>query len=266
MCAFAVVNFELAKIHKMKRLIVPRHARQQNRTIINRSTDMDGNLYPQVEPPGTGDDYSQHEQQQWDDASDDFVFVEPVTGPEAAAALQFSALSSSLLNAPADLSFTPHHFGVHSGIDPRVRVVPQVPTPFCGAGLGRHQPHPSALGFAAPDGYLGHPVSMFQAVDSEQFAEEQGCNSSPLGTAGAAGPFHPTANPSPSNRLSGMAYNIQPQLSANSLNHAHAIQDSSSPEANDSQDGQGQGKPHRRGYQACQNCRSRKVKCDLGSK
>ncbi|KIW64770.1 hypothetical protein PV04_09680 [Phialophora macrospora] len=60
-----------------------------------------------------------------------------------------------------------------------------------------------------------------------------------------------------------MAYNAHQQLPVNGLTNVHAYKASSSPEPGD---GHGaHGKPHRRGYQACQNCRSRKVKCDLGS-
>jgi hypothetical protein len=60
-----------------------------------------------------------------------------------------------------------------------------------------------------------------------------------------------------------MAYNGQSVQPA----HSSAVQGytaTSSPEPNEGQQN-AQEKPHRRGYQACQNCRSRKVKCDLGS-
>ena len=60
-----------------------------------------------------------------------------------------------------------------------------------------------------------------------------------------------------------MAYNSHPPLPANNSVDAHAYKNSSSPEPGNNQGAQG--KPHRRGYQACQNCRNRKVRCDLGS-
>ena len=85
--------------------------------------------------------------------------------------------------------------------------------------------------------------------------------SQPLPT-GYLGPVAPTYHPiahSPPN-WPGMAYNVNPQHSANKLTSAHAFQDSSSPEACDDRSAQDPGKLHRRGYQACQNCRSRKVK------
>lgn len=59
-----------------------------------------------------------------------------------------------------------------------------------------------------------------------------------------------------------MAYQIN-QQPANDQSNTHVYQESSSPEPRGNQ-GAAE-KPHRRGYQACQNCRSRKVKCDLGS-
>jgi hypothetical protein len=98
------------------------------------------------------------------------------------------------------------------------------------------QPHFSPLGFPAPNGYLGVPNH----------------------TA-----FQPTAY-SPPGSWPAMAYNAHQQLPLNDLTNVHAYKASSSPEPGDSHGAQG--KPHRRGYQACQNCRSRKVKCDLGSK
>lgn len=48
-------------------------------------------------------------------------------------------------------------------------------------------------------------------------------------------------------------------------NHHKPIDDSLSPEAPEPGTLDGQRHPHRRGYQACQRCRERKVKCDLGS-
>lgn len=48
-------------------------------------------------------------------------------------------------------------------------------------------------------------------------------------------------------------------------NYHKPIDDSLSPEPSDPGTLDGQRNPHRRGYQACQRCRERKVKCDLGS-
>lgn len=64
-----------------------------------------------------------------------------------------------------------------------------------------------------------------------------------------------------------MGYNAGGQLSGSSLTDSSlyknesASPDSSDPTASLPRDG----RPHRRGYQACQRCRERKVKCDLGS-
>ena len=62
--------------------------------------------------------------------------------------------------------------------------------------------------------------------------------------------------PSPSSApysFSSMAYNSHQQLPANNLATAHPYKGSSSPEPET--DLGAQGKPHRRGYQACQHCR-----------
>ncbi len=84
----------------------------------------------------------------------------------------------------------------------------------------------------------------------------------PDGYLGAASSLQLTAS-SPSSPWPGMAYNAHQQMPLNDSTDAHAYKTSSSPEAADNHGDLG--KPHRRGYQACQNCRSRKVKCDLGS-
>lgn len=66
-----------------------------------------------------------------------------------------------------------------------------------------------------------------------------------------------------------MAYTASSQFSPELVRTDSYSKDSSSPEPagsesqpRDGRDGRG---PHRRGYQACQRCRERKVKCDLGS-
>lgn len=67
--------------------------------------------------------------------------------------------------------------------------------------------------------------------------------------------------------LPGMAYTPSGQLSVADLARSSAYNhDSLSPDPSESNAAQGRdGRPHRRGYQACQRCRERKVKCDLGS-
>lgn len=67
-----------------------------------------------------------------------------------------------------------------------------------------------------------------------------------------------------------MAYNYPGQVPAADLAHAGLYKaDSYSPEpgAEGATQSRADNRPqHRRGYQACQRCRERKVKCDLGSK
>ncbi|KIV87888.1 hypothetical protein PV11_03405 [Exophiala sideris] len=63
-----------------------------------------------------------------------------------------------------------------------------------------------------------------------------------------------------------MAYNHLGQLSAADLARSGAFKsDSLSPDPSNNDATQADNRPHRRGYQACQRCRERKVKCDLGS-
>ncbi|KIW33165.1 uncharacterized protein PV07_00036 [Cladophialophora immunda] len=110
-----------------------------------------------------------------------------------------------------------------------------------GHGLGSAQVQPQPpLGLAPPDGYLGVGVATLSA-------------------------FQPAA-PHYSSALPAMAYNAHPQLPTTSVIHPNTFKNSSSPEPGDLHAAQPrEGKPHRRGYQACQRCRERKVKCDLGS-
>lgn len=75
--------------------------------------------------------------------------------------------------------------------------------------------------------------------------------------------FQPTVK-SPPGTWPAMAYNGHQHYSTNNLSNTHNYKASSSPEPGESNGAQG--KPHRRGYQACDGCRARKVKCDLGSK
>ncbi|EXJ78890.1 hypothetical protein A1O1_09292 [Capronia coronata CBS 617.96] len=64
-----------------------------------------------------------------------------------------------------------------------------------------------------------------------------------------------------------MGYNAASQLSGAGLTGSTAYKNESlSPESSDpTATLPRDGRPHRRGYQACQRCRERKVKCDLGS-
>ena len=71
---------------------------------------------------------------------------------------------------------------------------------------------------------------------------------------------YPRASNRPPSNRPGMAYSAQQQHPTDVLDTTRAFPDSSSPEASEGRAPQDQGKPHRRGYQACQNCRSRKVK------
>ncbi|EXJ65909.1 uncharacterized protein A1O5_10885 [Cladophialophora psammophila CBS 110553] len=96
------------------------------------------------------------------------------------------------------------------------------------------------LGLAPPDGYLGVGVATLSAFE-------------PVG-------------PLISSALPAMAYSAHPQLPASTAVHANTFKSSSSPEPSDFNVAQPrEGRSHRRGYQACQRCRERKVKCDLGS-
>lgn len=65
-----------------------------------------------------------------------------------------------------------------------------------------------------------------------------------------------------------MAYSASGQFAnlAQSSTYQNVTDDSLSPEASDGGPRDAQRGPHRRGYQACQRCRERKVKCDLGSR
>ncbi|OAG44442.1 hypothetical protein AYO21_01438 [Fonsecaea monophora] len=104
------------------------------------------------------------------------------------------------------------------------------------------QPQPPLpLGIAPPDGYLGVGVATLSPSQA---------TAPPFGSA-----------------LPAMAYNAHPQLPSNNAIHSNTFKDSTSPEPSDNNATQvpREGKPHRRGYQACQRCRERKVKCDLGS-
>ena len=68
------------------------------------------------------------------------------------------------------------------------------------------------------------------------------------------------------NKAMAMAYTASSQFSPELARTESYSKDSSSPEPPgfESQPRDSRG-PHRRGYQACQRCRERKVKCDLGS-
>ncbi|OAP62580.1 hypothetical protein AYL99_01807 [Fonsecaea erecta] len=116
--------------------------------------------------------------------------------------------------------------------------------PVVGHGLGpvqlQPQPNYSPLGLAPPDGYLGVGIATLPAFQA------------------AAPPY--------SSALPAMAYNAHIQLPANNVIQSNSFKNSSSPEPADATAAQPrEGRPHRRGYQACQRCRERKVKCDLGS-
>ncbi|KAJ9604202.1 zinc finger transcriptional activator [Cladophialophora chaetospira] len=97
------------------------------------------------------------------------------------------------------------------------------------------------------------PPSSSGAAVAGQFVESPGY----LGVVQLSSQFDPA-----SSRLA-MAYHAHQQPATNDLNDTRAYKASSSPEPKGSHGAPD--KPHRRGYQACQNCRSRKVKCDLGS-
>ncbi|KIX92403.1 uncharacterized protein Z520_11878 [Fonsecaea multimorphosa CBS 102226] len=159
-------------------------------------------------------------------------------------------LAAALPSAMLDLS------DFESGVGDAVAPPPPPPPPptIGGAGLmaghGQHglgadqlQPHwqpQHPLGVAPLDGYLGVGVATHSA-------------------------FQPVAPPY-SSALPAMAYNAHPQLPANNGIHSNTFKNSSSPEPDESNAVQPrEGRPHRRGYQACQRCRERKVKCDLGS-
>lgn len=92
------------------------------------------------------------------------------------------------------------------------------------------------------------------------------------GYFGALEPHPPSSVIAPQHRATlaptAMAYNHLGQLSAADLARSGVFKsDSLSPEPpdNDATQARSDTRPHRRGYQACQRCRERKVKCDLGS-
>ena len=183
------------------------------------------------DPPGSGDDgptYPKHALQS--DAGSSLDCEGPMLTEfqirQHQAAL--STVMGSFLTPQTNIS--------NSGINPLL-APPHTPASASTAaelGLGQYQ-HRSPPKLPAPTGYLGHGV----------------------------GSAFPTAN-SPTGSWPAMAYPALQQLPPNDLNDTHAYKASSSPEPRDSHGAPD--KPHRRGYQACQNCRSRKVKCDLGSK
>jgi len=93
----------------------------------------------------------------------------------------------------------------------------------------------------------------------------------PAGYFGASATFQPQTLqqiPIPA-AMPAMAYNPPNQLPTSDLARSAGFKStaSSSPEPSESISAQPrESRPHRRGYQACQRCRERKVKCDLGSK
>lgn len=121
---------------------------------------------------------------------------------------------------------------------------------------------PYDLHVATPQDFSNSGIDPRHAPPQTPSLQYQPQSTHVAGYLGAASLSQLPAN-SPPDPWPVMAYNAHQQLPLNDSSDSHAYKASPSPEAADNHGALG--KPHRRGYQACQNCRSRKVKCDLGS-
>lgn len=127
---------------------------------------------------------------------------------------------------------------------------------------------------APPQATTGYALAGLLTSEMPRFGVFPLDNPPPAGTGyfGAADFHQPQLSPFqrpylPTTTVPSMGYKAAGQLSGSgSSGSAGYKNESMSPESSDPTAGVArEGRPHRRGYQACQRCRERKVKCDLGS-
>lgn len=185
------------------------------------------------------------------------------SAPSSASHLQNKTIQTDVFGRDASQQYNNHiHIPLQTTALSTASLAPgPVPRPEPSSALPSILSHGN-VAFAAPAFTPQTQLAVDRSLSVSQVDGYFGASGTSLPHISAFQPLQPpSAGPT-------MAYNpsSQPSAVAGVGNPNNAYKTSSSPEPADPSSAQArEARPHRRGYQACQRCRERKVKCDLGS-